>query len=447
MSHASKIILRIVVTLLILALVGVSVWLLFFRPSDSLSVFGSLTSLETTEKNEFNQKLNSYYIKKDGKQTPVKGIKDSYEVKPTTEGETSIYLDALNRFTLEVEGHSTEANRYRYMAYYRAFMFSNHGGYQSIISRKKDSNSTFTDDVNPYINVAQVLSPEITASELNFVNFENIYNAINKVYNYYYSYSQLASGVDKAATDNINSKISSFKSAINSFNSKADEILKLQTQIPTTYDPTVVNELYKSYANLYERFFEILKTYNNLTVELRNFVNKYVFDSKPVYDSVTVQYELTIRTISEFTNKTLVDPIKFIDHDSTGLTEEEEAAYQTEFKTYQNFLSHAYDAMIMNKLTSDKVTDQVVQDYADLLSYSGDNAATANAITGSQNIFTLTREVKSQLIKDAADRLEGERAPSDLYYTETYNESDQPFGVKIVNLITAIYRNVPKNHN
>ena len=50
MSHASKIILRIVVTVLILALVGLSVWLIFFRQSDSVTVFDSLSKLEKEEK-------------------------------------------------------------------------------------------------------------------------------------------------------------------------------------------------------------------------------------------------------------------------------------------------------------------------------------------------------------------------------------------------------------
>ena len=202
---------------------------------------------------------------------------------------------------------------------------------------------------------------------------------------------------------------------------KVKEIENLQTQIPTTYDPTVINEIYRSYGNLYVRFFEVLKSFNNLTIELKNFVNKYVFDSNVVYDSKTVAYEIAINTISEFTNKTVIDPIKFFDP-KTDLTEEEQKAFAEELKNYQVFLSHSYDACVTKNLITGitPVTDTVIQYYVDLKSYNGENAATANAITGSKNIFTLTRTQKAQLVKSDEDRLEGELKPSDLYYTDNF---------------------------
>lgn len=425
MSHASKIILRIVVTLLILALVGVSVWLIFFRPSDSLTVFDTLVKLEKEEKYEYTKKMHGYTDEKLGE---VKGVSAMNYVDPVS-GD-----DLTFAFNLTSETNQTEATRYGYIQLYRAFMFKN---------------ASFAGIESPYKEVANVFNTSANLSAVSGMSFDKIYESINSVYSYYLYYVQLAEGFDKTAINNINNSINNFKGTLNSLTAKADEILKLQTQIPTKYDATVVGELYRSYGDLYARYFEVLKSFNNLTINLKNFVNKYVFDSNVVYDSVTVSNEIATKTISEFTNKQVVDPVKFF-APKGELTEEEETAYNEEFKSYQVFLSHAYDAAITYKFvalgTTNILSNEIIQYYVELQSYNGDNAATANAITGSQNIFTLTRKVKSELVKNPEDRLEGEKAPSDLYYTDNFTNDIDPektFGYKIVELIKAIYNTQP----
>lgn len=417
MSHASKIILRIVVTVLILALVGLSVWLIFFRPSDSVTVFDSLSKLEKEEKTNFNNKMFSY--------GGVKGINAQKGITPKSGEGYKEY-----EYNLVDEEHQTEVTRFGYIKLYRAFMFYS---------------STFEGITSPYKDVANAFAGENLDANKN-ITFEQIYNTLDSIYIYYLNYVQLASGFDKGAIDGINNKVSNLKSTMGSALTKVKEIENLQTQIPTTYDPTVINEIYRSYGNLYVRFFEVLKSFNNLTIELKNFVNKYVFDSNVVYDSKTVAYEIAINTISEFTNKTVIDPIKFFDP-KTDLTEEEQKAFAEELKNYQVFLSHSYDACVTKNLITGitPVTDTVIQYYVDLKSYNGENAAIANAITGSKNIFTLTRTQKAQLVKSDEDRLEGELKPSDLYYTDNFTNdiNGVTFGDKIVSLINTVYNAIP----
>ena len=110
MSHASKIILRIVVTVLILALVGLSVWLIFFRPSDSVTVFDSLSKLEKEEKTNFNNKMFSY--------GGVKGINAQKGITPKSGEGYKEY-----EYNLVDEEHQTEVTRFGYIKLYRAFMF------------------------------------------------------------------------------------------------------------------------------------------------------------------------------------------------------------------------------------------------------------------------------------------------------------------------------------
>lgn len=399
-KHLSKTILRIVVAALILALVGVGIWLIFFRPSDNISVFNTLTQLELKEKVDLNNHINGYETKNSKNEVVrVPGIRESRTI---TKNDVTINLDGALIEVNNNTANATEIKKYNNAIYYRAFIFR---GFASV--------------TNPFENTSKAFSA--TNQDLNFTTLEKVYNAINTCYYNYFSYAQLATGVSNDAVKAMNTKVDSLKKAINSFNSKSDEIIKLQTQIDTVYNPTIVNEIFVAYRDLYTRYFNILANYNNLTIELMNFVNRFVFDSNPVYDVNTVKLEISMNTINEFVKREVVDPIPFINNDE-GLTADQTNAYN-------NFLSFAFDAMKTSKLN---ITDEnLVQNYADLKGYNGQNANTANAITGSQNIFTLNRSQKAQLVKTTP--ADGDLVVSDLYYT------DNGFGEKIISLINAVY--------
>lgn len=411
MRHMSKVFLRLIVAFLILALTGGVIWLLFFRPSESVTVFDTLLKLENGEQKTYLEQCDK--------------LKKMDYVKPLNEegNKTNYAYDYLSDSSVPQQ----EATRFRYIKLYRAFMFND--------TVDGDKNS-FKGITSPYKAVANAFNetPPIEADKN--ITFEQIFNNIEKVCKDYRGYVQYADGFSKATLDNLNDYIDVYKSALNSFSSKVDEILKLQVQTPSKFDATVTGEIYRSYANLYQKYFALLKAYGDLTTRLKDFVNKYAFDSNIVYHSKTVKDEIILKTVGEFINKQVVDPVYFME--PTEATEE-----QT--KQYQEFLSHAYDAVIVNNVNMDETS---IQRYLELYSYNEDNASTANAIWGSQNIFTLTREIKAQLIKDAADRVEGEKKPSDLYYTDYYNDSNddsnngsrETFEVKIVELIKTIFK-------
>ncbi len=411
MTHANKIILRIVVTVLILAVCGAAVWLLFFLPSDAQGVFNSLTSLETGTKKDFSNKINGYVDDKDVKH---KGIEVSNALYPA--GGAAVVYDITS-------GNEKLAK----VAKYRAFMFDNN----SAITLSNPE--AFKDGVyTPYIDVLDMDGGYSIAnadgSTLNsvdidkYANFESIYEAIDDAYTYYYSYSQLATGVDNGTINTLNGYIKDFKNAINGFNKKADEILNLQVQIPSANDATVINEIYLAYKALYNKFFDVLKTYNDLTINLKDYVNKFVFDSNPVFDESTVLYEITTKTISQFTNNGVFDVVE-------GLTFKDDTtdAAKAEAKTkYAKFLSYSFDAMKMSSLAKNEIDLTIIQNYIDATNYKGENASTANAIWGENNIFTLTRDVKAG-IKN------GTVAVSDYYNTEG------GLGDAIINLVRLYF--------
>lgn len=271
MSTRTKIILRIVVTLVILGLTVLGVWLIWFKPTNELEIFQNLTTLQDSNEKSF--------------------------ITARGEVQTRDYLKDKNNKYLVGDFSSSDSQEKieGQVAYYRLFMF---GGFSSI----NDSTNPYTINNEEANGRANTYATITTKSNLNkYLGFNEMYEAIDDAFDYYYSYVQLAENVDNEDVKEINGLINTLRSNYNGFASLQDnELEKLLESLTTENQPTVLNQVCSIYERLYTQYFKVVDSYANLTLGLKDFVVEYVFDGNLTFDKQTVMYDVVLKSIAEW---------------------------------------------------------------------------------------------------------------------------------------------------
>lgn len=357
MSTRTKIILRIAVTLVVLGLVVLGVWLIWFKPTNELEIFQNLTSLQ-------NESQKNFISARDDKDN---GVKSRNYLMSNTETET---------YTLSKYENTVSANYpvYGQIAFYRAYMFGNFGS---------------TEGLNPYMKHAAEYQNNIETT-LNFKNNQGLtktYEKIDEAFKYYYSYVQLAEDVEKDDVKEMNRLISNLKNDYNGFASlQQNELANLYKNVNESNKVTILNEVCAVYEKLYIKYFDVVDSYNKLTLKLQDFVVEYVFDGVVTYDIKTVKYDVFLNTVAEWTaaarnnNSNGVAQYKVFVKDTDG---------RTVFNDNKEYIVRSSD--VISVLTA-SVSDSIVSKYANI----GDRYAVG--LKGNKSIFKLTNKQKNEFV-------------------------------------------------
>lgn len=379
MSTKTKIILRIAVTLVVLGLVVLGAWLIWFKPTNELEVFQNLTSLQDEAQSNFKTALNA---EESGKQYGVK-TRDYYIATRDEQG------NIIHKEAYTLAGFSSQnANEkvYGQIAFYRAYMFGSFGA--------KD-----TANVNPYVSTTayqnnfQKSGDNSVISKYNgCLGLEAVYNLIDEAFDYYYSYVQLAENVDKEAVKEMNRLISDLSADYNGFYAlQSGELTSLYKAADTASNKaTILHEVCAIYEKLYSKYLDIVESYNDLTLELKDFVTEYVFDGVVSYDKNTVVYEILLNSVKEFAMQVKAENLNNVAHYKVFTKNAEGIVV---FNNNDKYIAYTADlASIVYAHKYSKVTDALVSTYAEI---SKNYAA---ALTGNKSILVFNNAVKNEFV-------------------------------------------------
>lgn len=269
MSTRTKVILRIIVTLAILGLTVLGVWLIWFKPTNELEVFQNLTSLQDSNEKSF--------------------------ITARSAVESRNYLDESSDKYLVGDFRSTDSQQIiqGQIAYYRLYMF---GGF---VNAGQNSpyvlNRTDAGQVNKYETITSItnLNP--------YLGLNKMYEAVDEAFEYYYSYVQLAEDVENNDVKQINGLINTLKNNYSGFVAlQENELSNLLAKLTNDNKPTVLNQVCAIYENLYNQYFKVVESYADLTVGVKNFVVKYVFDGTLTFDERIVYNDVALNAIVEW---------------------------------------------------------------------------------------------------------------------------------------------------
>ncbi len=272
MSTRTKIILRIVVTLVILGLTVLGVWLIWFKPSNELEIFQNLTNLQDSNEKSFITARSAVQSR-----NYLKDSSDLYRFMDFKETDSS----------QKIQGQ---------IAYHRLYMFgelTNAGENNPYIIARTDGA-----DTQKYATVTgkNHLNP--------YLGLNKMYDAIDDAFEYYYSYVQLAENVDTEDVRNINGLINSLKTNYDGFTSlQVNELQKLLDSLTSENQPTILNQVCAIYENLFTQYFKIVESYADLTLGLKNFVVEYVFDGTLTFDEEIVYHDVALNAIENWADQ------------------------------------------------------------------------------------------------------------------------------------------------
>ena len=292
----TKTILRFAVTIVILGLIFLGVWLIWFKPTNELEVFNTLTNLQKADNKSKGYGAYLYAmsgVDEDNKAVGLINCKDEikYQVNDVTTTHNK-YFDDINFSVIGSDGlnKNNASDVEKYIKYYRFFMIGEESG-----TNASDHNA------NPYHEQDVV----------GYVGLQNMYDNIDKAFDYYYAYVQLAQKVDKQDVKEINNLAKVLNNSYNNFASTKSDLDALLNGLTASTDSTGVNhntimvEVKNLFKTLHNDYFNIVKNYNNLTISVRDFVIKYAFDNDFAYNKETVYYDILVNAVKEFTNKSI----------------------------------------------------------------------------------------------------------------------------------------------
>lgn len=337
----TKIILRFVVTIVILGLLFLGAWLIWFKPTNELEVFNTLTKLQNTDSTE--KGLGGFEYVLYGTDKDSKGI--------------GLFNDGSNKYYKNMSNFSATNTNVNEMGnrYYRLFMFGENGT---------------ADTTKPY--GALILNGGSN------ISLTSMYAEVDKAFDYYYAYVQLANKVEKDDVKQIKKLTNDLNSSYNTFTSLKVDLDALLTKKggENVDNATIDDEVTNLFKSLFNEYFNIVKKYNVLTMQVRDFVVKYVFDNNFAYSTESVYYEVVLNSVNEFT-KTSTDILVVEDS-------------KTSVKTDSQYIDLSAD--ICRVINSGK--KEVVEQYVKL------NSNYKEALTGAKSIFALSHSDKVKFAKN-----------------------------------------------
>jgi hypothetical protein len=348
----TKILLRFLVTIVILAAVVLGVWLIWFKPSNELEVFNMLTELQN-DRQANHKKVLDYTSNSENENN---GIKQNTGVSTSIE---AVY--GVDEY-VKSEQYSLY---YGQIGYYRAYMFAGFTGFE------KDQT------VNPYKNTGV----EATAT------LENMYNAVDAAFKYYYSYVQLAEDVSNSEVNDMKDILKELNKSYDSFAKNANDVYAIIKQYSSANTVTVLSEVSSLYNNLLKDYYSIVKLYTDLTIQTKNFVVEHVFDGNIAYDAKTVYYDVVLNAVNELTEKEL----KVFDENGVVVAT-------------GDYLTYSTDAV--------KAIVKGLPDPTAVKAYANVSKNYAEGLTGEHGIFKVSRENKVKIKNNDAE--------AKSWYNETY---------------------------
>lgn len=298
----TKTILRFAVTIVILGLIFLGVWLIWFKPTNELEVFNTLTNLQKADNKSKGYGAYLYAmsgVDEDNKAVGLTNCKDGIEYKVNNVTTTrNKYFNDINFSVIGSDGlnKNDASDVEKYIKYYRFFMLGELSG-----TNASDNNA------NPYYN--QGVYEDKDDTKVSYVGLQKMYDNIDKAFDYYYAYVQLAQKVDKQDVKEINNLAKALTNSYNNFASTKSDLDSLLNKLsPNSNDinpDTVMFEVKNLFKTLHSDYFNIVKNYNNLTMTVRDFVIKYAFDNDFAYNKETVYYDILLSSVKEFTSKSI----------------------------------------------------------------------------------------------------------------------------------------------
>lgn len=368
----TKTILRFAVTIVILGLIFLGVWLIWFKPTNELEVFNTLTNLQKADNKSKGYGAYLYAmsgVDEDNKAVGLTNCDDeiSFLVNNVTTTRNK-YFNDINFSVIDSDGLNKNyaSDVEKYIKYYRFFMLGEESG-----TNASDNNA------NPYY----------LQDVVGYVGLQNMYNNIDKAFDYYYAYVQLAQKVDKKDVKEINNLAKALTNSYTNFastKSDLDSLLnKLSSNSADINSDTIMIEVKNLFKTLHSDYFNIVKNYNNLTMTVRDFVIKYAFDNDFAYNKETVYYDILLSSVKEFTSKSInlfveVDKKEFVANCDDK---------NTDYVTYSLDV-----ARVIKNGQQDVVTD-----YIELKN----NYSTA--LTGTNSLFALSHADKQRFVNSDAE--------------------------------------------
>ncbi len=298
----TKTILRFAVTIVILGLIFLGVWLIWFKPTNELEVFNTLTNLQKADNKSKGYGAYLYAmsgVDEDNKAVGLTNCTDKIKYKVNNaDKEYNKYFNDVNFSIIGGDGldKTSYADTPKYIKYYRFFMLGDLSG-----TNVDDSNA------NPYYDQGVYKYDE--DKKVSYVGLQNMYDNIDKAFDYYYAYVQLAQKVDKEDVKEINNLAKALNNSYTNFastKSDLDSLLdKLSSNSSDINPNTIMIEVRNLFKTLHSDYFNIVKNYNNLTMTVRDFVIKYAFDNDFAYNKETVYYDILLSSVKEFTSKSI----------------------------------------------------------------------------------------------------------------------------------------------
>jgi hypothetical protein len=228
-------------------------------------------------------------------------------------------------------------------------------------------------DETPFKDVAGVADASFTAGDLNkFASFDDIYVNVDEAFKYYYSYVQLAEDVSSADAKDIKNLTKELNESYNSFAHNVAEVYAILDTNPTNPNITMVSEVAALYQNLANDYYNVLKDYTALTLDIRDYVVEYVFDGNVTYDAKTVKYELVLNSAKALTSKAFVAYLGEAVKDGEGNL--------VDPQPYVEFADYLVSAGVITTVVPDS---SVITNYATLAKNYADG------LTGTNGVFNL----------------------------------------------------------
>lgn len=384
----TKTILRFAVTIVILGLIFLGVWLIWFKPTNELEVFNTLTNLQKADNKSKGYGAYLYAMSGvDDNNNPVglTNCTDGIEYNGTSYNK---YFKGINFSVIGSNGldKTVSADIPKYIKYYRFFMLGELSGV----------NQDYV-NANPYYK--QGVYEDNADTQVSYVGLQKMYDNIDKAFDYYYAYVQLAQKVDKQDVKEINNLAKALTNSYNNFASTKSELDSLLNKLSSNPDggnpETIMFEVKNLFKTLHSDYFNIVKNYNNLTMTVRDFVIKYAFDNDFAYNKETVYYDILLSSVKEFTSKSInlfveVDKKEFVancDDKNTDDKNTDGINYSTDYVTYSLDV-----ARVIKNGQQDVVTD-----YIELKN----NYSTA--LTGTNSLFALSHADKQRFVNSDAE--------------------------------------------
>ncbi len=372
---STKILLRFLVTIVILAATVLGVWIIWFKPTNELEVFNMLTELQN-DKQAVHKKALDYEATNDEEHD---GIKQNYYVNAgiTDSGEGMVDIFSFD----DKNGTESQDAYYGAIAYLRGYMFG--FGQKNL---DVDGQARIIHAEGEIFDNAQV---DETIAFSN-ANLERMYNSVDQAFKYYYSYVQLASGAENKEVKEIKNTIKALNASYDGFVSSVDQVYAIRDQYEASNATTVLSETASLYTNIANDYYGIVKNYTKLTLQLKDFVVKNVFDGNEAFDAKTVYYNVVLNSISA------------LNTENGKLATISGSTIQTD----ANYVNATADIACVINAGEANVNAAIIEAYANLTKNY------AEGLTGTNGIYNIKRDAKVKVV--------GNDATATSVYNETY---------------------------